>query len=70
MTEGYITYTTGSGGVWIAWYTEAKPPKNATGRDMMDCPGLVYFAVGPTADDALAKLRKEHSIHTAHGSLT
>ena len=70
MTEGYITYTTGTGGTWIAWHTQTKPPENATGRDMMGCPGPVCFAIGPTAEAALAKLREEHSIPAAPWSLT
>ena len=70
MTEGYITFTTGSGGTWIAWHTGTKPPANATGRDMMACPGPVCFAVGATADDALAKLRAEHSIDVTRERLT
>lgn len=69
MTEGYITYTTGTGGTWIAWHTETKPPANATGRDMMACPGIVRLAVGATAEDALARLRAEHPIDAARGSL-
>jgi hypothetical protein len=69
MTEGYITYTTGSGGTWIAWYTRTRPPENATGRDMMGSPEPVWFAIGPTADLALAKLRQEHSIDALPGSL-
>lgn len=67
MTEGYITYTTGAGGTWIAWHTESRPPENATGRDLMACAGAVCFAVGPTADDALARLRAEHAIHPLSG---
>jgi hypothetical protein len=59
--EGYITFTMGSGGSWIAWHTEAKPPKGATGRDLMSSPGTVRFAVGPDSDSALAKLKAEIS---------
>jgi hypothetical protein len=69
MTEGFITFTTGTGGTWIAWHTRTRPPQNATGRDMMACEGPVCFAVGPTADDALARLRAEHSIHLTPGRL-
>ena len=64
MTDGYLTFTTGSGGTWIAWHTPTKPPANATGRDLMASPGPVRFAVGRTAEDALARLRAEHSVHT------
>lgn len=69
MTDGYITYTTGPGGTWIAWHTESRPPEAATGRDLMACPGLVCFAVGPTAEAALAKLRAEHFIQPSPGKL-
>lgn len=62
MTEGYITFTTGVGGTWIAWYTRTPPPRNATGRDMVACSGPVCFAIGPTSDDALARLCEEHAI--------
>lgn len=68
MDEGYITYTTGSGGTWIAWHTRTKPPENATGRDMVGCPGPVTFAVGRTADEALARLRAELSTLPQPGS--
>ena len=54
--QGYITYTSGAGGTWIAWHTGTRPPENATGRDMMDCPGPVSFAIGATSEDALARL--------------
>jgi hypothetical protein len=61
IVEGYVTYTMGTGGTWIAWHTLTEPPKGATGRDLMNCPGPVSFAVGPTADAALARLRAELS---------
>jgi len=70
MTEGYITFTTSAGGTWIAWYTRTKPPENPTGRDMMACPGPVCFAIGPSADAALAKLRAEHAISANTASVT
>lgn len=57
--NGYITYTMGAGGTWIAWHTEEKPPENATGRDLAALPGQVHFAIGATADDALAKLHAD-----------
>lgn len=66
--EGYITFTTGTGGTWIAWHTLTKPPENATGRDMVGCPGPVNFAVGPSSEEALARLRAELSSHTLPGS--
>ena len=69
MTEGYITYTTGTGGTWIAWHTGTKPPENATGRDVMACPGPVRLAIGPTAEVALARLRAEHLGQPEPGSL-
>ena len=68
MTEGYITFTTGTGGTWIAWHTGTRPPENATGRDMMDCPGPVSFAIGATSEDALAKLRAEMQVDASPGS--
>jgi hypothetical protein len=67
MMEGFISYTTGSGGTWIAWHTPTEPPANATGRDMMAGTGPVHFAIGATADDALAKLRADHPLLTATG---
>jgi hypothetical protein len=69
LKDGFITYTTSAGGTWIAWHTESKPPANATGRDLMAGPGPVCFAIGSTADEALAKLRAEHAIHPLYGRL-
>jgi hypothetical protein len=68
--EGYITYTTGSGGTWVAWHTQEKPPANATGRDMMNAPGPVSFAIGPTCEVALTRLRADHPSHFTRGSTT
>ena len=68
MTEGYISFTTGTGGTWIAWHTGTKPPEIATGRDMMDLPGPVSFAIGATSEAALAKLRAEMRADAAPGS--
>lgn len=70
MTEGYITYTMGAGGSWIAWHTLTKPPEHPTGRDMMGCPGPVRLAVGPTSEAALAKLQAELLIQPEQGSST
>jgi hypothetical protein len=70
MTDGFITYTMGTGGTWIAWVTRTKPPKGATGRELMESAGPVYFAIGPTADAALTRLRAEHSLDLASWSLS
>lgn len=35
---------------------------------MMDLPGPVSFAIGPTSEDALAKLRAELRVDAAPGS--
>jgi hypothetical protein len=59
MTDGYITYTRGATGGWIAWHTTTQPPTNATGRDIAASTGPVHFAVGATAEDALVRLRAE-----------
>lgn len=68
--EGYITYTVGASGGWIAWHTHAPPPANATGRDLLGCEGPVRFAVGPTAEEALVRLRAEvASEPTARGGV-
>lgn len=70
MTEGYITFTTSTGGTWIAWHTRTKPPENATGRDLMSGPEPVSFAIGRTADDALARLRAELVAEPLPGSVS
>jgi hypothetical protein len=62
MIDGYITYTQGSGGTWIAWHTQTEPPESGTGRDVMSCPGPINFAIGPTSEAALTKLRADLSI--------
>lgn len=69
MADGYITYTTGSGGTWIAWHTQTRPPENARGRDLLECAGPVRFAIGPTPEAALARLRAEHDLGPSHESL-
>jgi hypothetical protein len=69
MTDGYITYTTGTGGTWIAWLTEVDPPANATGRDLVSCPGLVRFAIGATPEVALSNLRAQQAALPPSGSL-
>ena len=57
--NGYISYTVGSGGSWIAWHTESKPTENATGRDLAASPGAVQFAIGASPEAAFAKLQLE-----------
>lgn len=59
--DGYINYTLGAGGRWIAWHTETKPAKNATGRDLAASPGAVQFAIGTSPEAAFAKLQLEMS---------
>jgi hypothetical protein len=68
--DGYITYTVGAGGTWIAWHTETRPAKNATGRELAACPGAVHFAIGPTAEAAFAKLQADFSTRRKTGSAT
>ena len=57
--NGFISYSMGAGGTWIAWHTEAKPGANATGRDLAASPGEVHFAIGPTPEAALEKLQAD-----------
>ena len=66
--DGYISYTLGSGGSWIAWHTESKPTENATGRDLAASPGAVQFAIGPSPEAAFEKLKSELSTTKARPS--
>lgn len=68
--DGYITYTVGAGGTWIAWHTETRPAKNATARELAAGPGPVHFAIGPTAEAAFAKLKADLSTTRTTGSAT
>ena len=57
--DGFVSYTVGAGGSWIAWLTETKPAANATARDLASSPGRVQFAIGATGEAALARLEME-----------
>jgi hypothetical protein len=58
-TTGYVSYTEGRSGGWIAWLTETQPPCHTSTASMLGYPGEVHFGIGRTKVDALANLEAD-----------